>query len=275
MRTSEWIQIGFAVVLAAASWIQPLPARRRLVTTALAFIAIIAILAARASASFLSPAYVATLRDWLTAALMLVPYWQTGQFFSGPNEKIQARLMELDQRWFPHIASASGTSRGFIALSLEIAYLFCYPLVPCGLAVLYVAGLRQDVSIFWWVVLISTYLCYAITPFVRALPPRSIGKAASVPPSANSGRAVNRWVLQHGSIHAISFPSAHVASALSVALVLLWFTPIAGVVFLVIAIWISVAAVVGRYHYALDVFLGAATALIVFILSYAFMHGRL
>jgi hypothetical protein len=56
-----------------------------------------------------------------------------------------------------------------------------------------------------------------------------------------------------------------VASAFGVALVLLRFSPPIGLVFFVIAIWISLGAVIGRYHYALDVILGAATALIVFL----------
>lgn len=272
MRTSEWIQIGFAIILALAAWIRPLPIRRRLVTTVLAITAIVAIVAARSSVYFLAPTYVSAIRDWLTAALMLVPYWQTGQFFLGPNENIQTRLLALDQKWLPHIVSASGTSRTLIGQSLEIAYLFCYPLVPLGLAVLYVAGLRSYVSIFWFIVLISTYICYAITPFVPALPPRSIGKEQPSHSQSNRGRIINRWVLQHGSIHAISFPSAHVASALSVALVLLWLVPAAGLVFLVVSIWIAVAAVVGRYHYALDVLLGAITALSVFVASYAYLR---
>lgn len=272
MRTSEWIQIGFAIILALAAWIRPLPIRRRLVTTVLAVTAIVAIVAARTSAYFLAPTYVSAIRDWLTAALMLVPYWQTGQFFLGPNENIQTRLLALDQKWLPRIASASGTSRTLIGQSLEIAYLFCYPLVPLGLATLYMAGLRSYVNIFWFVVLISTYVCYAITPFVPALPPRSIGKEQPSRSQSNRGRIINRWVLQHGSIHAISFPSAHVASALSVALVLLWLVPAAGLVFLAVSIWIAVAAVLGRYHYALDVLLGAITALSVFVASYAYLH---
>lgn len=271
MRTSEWIQISFAVILAIAAWMHPLPTRRRLVTTWLALLAVAAIIAARSSAYFLPPAYVSVIRDWLTAALMLVPYWQTGQFFLKPNEDIQSKLAALDHRWFPRIAAASGTSRTRIGLSLEVAYLFCYPLVPLGLAVLYLAGMRDDVPTFWFIVLISTYICYAITPFVPALPPRSIGKTEAVSPAANRGRNLNRWVLKHGSIHAISFPSAHVASALSVALVLLWLVPLAGVAFLLVSFWIAIAAVTGRYHYALDVFLGAATALVVFIASYAYL----
>ncbi len=44
MRTSEWIQIGFAVMLAVAAWIeplffQPLPVRRRWNITLLAILA--------------------------------------------------------------------------------------------------------------------------------------------------------------------------------------------------------------------------------------------
>jgi hypothetical protein len=49
--------------------------------------------------------------------------------------------------------------------------------------------------------------------------------------------------------------------------VLLMVSPTIGLVFLVIAIWISLGAVIGRYHYALDVLLGAATALTVFLFS--------
>ena len=74
---------------------------------------------------------------------------------------------------------------------------------------------------------------------------------------------MNLWILKYGSIQAISFPSAHVASALAVSLVLLRFVPIAGVIFLAVSFWIGVAAVVGGYHYAIDVLLGAAIALVV------------
>ena len=57
----------------------------------------------------------------------------------------------------------------------------------------------------------------------------------------------------------------------AVALVLLRFTPVFGLIFLFISIWISLGAVVGRYHYALDVLLGAATALAVFLACYDYL----
>jgi membrane-associated phospholipid phosphatase len=81
----------------------------------------------------------------------------------------------------------------------------------------------------------------------------------------------NRWILQHGSIHAISFPSAHVASTCAVSLVLLHFMPLIGLAFLFVSVWIAIGAVVGRYHYALDVLLGAATALGVFAACYSYL----
>ena len=158
-----------------------------------------------------------------------------------------------------------------IGFLLEVAYLFCYPLVPLSLLTLYIAGLRGKVHKLWLVVLVSTYVCYAVTPLVPSLPPRSlIGGQADVSVTAedtNKGRTINRWILKHGSIHAISFPSAHVASAVAIALVFLRYSLPLGVIFLVVAVLISLGAVAGRYHYALDVLLGAATACAVYLAS--------
>ncbi len=179
MRTSEWIQIGFA-----SSWrprpgssrffLIPLPVRRRWTITLLALVPWAVVSLARATAGFLPPLYVSTLRDWLTAGLFLVPYWQTGQFFQAPNHRIEQRLMAFDRWLMPRAAATSGTSRTGFGMVLEIAYLFCYPLVPLGLLALYAVGQRNHAAGFWLVVLVSTYLCYAITPFVPAYPPRDL-----------------------------------------------------------------------------------------------------
>ncbi|HMD19193.1 MAG TPA: phosphatase PAP2 family protein [Alloacidobacterium sp.] len=234
MRTSEWIQTGFATILALAAWIRPLPAGRRWITTLLAAFAIIVVAVARFSTHVLTLRQASAFRDWLPVALMLVPYWQTGQFFTGPNEKIQKRLVEIDRWLFNLMPPIPGALGRFTRLSTEWAYMFCYPLVPLGLGVFYTLGLRQNTSAFWFIVLVSTYLCYAITPFVPALPPRSITTKQSAVAASNRGRVMNLWILKYGSIQAISFPSAHVASALAVSLVLLRFVPIAGLVFLVV-----------------------------------------
>lgn len=274
MRTSEWIQAGFATILALAAWIAPLTVRRRWTITWLAAFAILSIALARLSEYILTPAGASILRDWLPVPLTLVPYWQTGQFFQGPNEKIQAWLVESD-RWLLNLLSRSGLTFGRLArLSMEWAYMLCYPLVPLGLATLYAFGFRRGAGTFWFFVLAPTYLCYAITPFFPALPPRNLGRERTDPSSSSSqvlrkSRVFNLWILRHGSIQAISFPSAHVAAALAVSLVLFHYVPIAGEVFLVIAVWIAIAAVVGRYHYAIDVVLGAAITAIVFLAWHA------
>ena len=273
MRISEWIQSGFPVLLALAAWITPraLPRVRRLTITALAFVAVIVVWAALSICPHLLPETASIVRDWLPVPLFLIPYWQTGQFFVRPNAAIERRLLAIDERLLPGIANKAGTDRTGVGLFLETAYLFCYPLVPLGLVAVYITGLREKAGSFWFVVLVGTYLCYAMTPFVPALPPRSLGGLGeAVDKSANKGRIFNRWILRHGSIHAISFPSAHAASAFAVAFVLLRYSLPAGLIFLLIAIAISLGAVIGRYHYALDVLLGAVVSLGVFLASYRF-----
>jgi membrane-associated phospholipid phosphatase len=238
--------------------------RRRLNITFLALFALVGVALARASAYFLPSVASSILRDWMPVVITLVPYWQTGQFFIGPNDKIQAWLVASERRVFS-ILSRSGWKIGYAAhLSMVWAYMFCYPIVPLGLAVLYFAGLRQQADTYWLLVLTPTYLCYGITPFFPAFPPRSLDNSPTPAPPRTKSRIFNLWISKHGSIQAISFPSAHVASALGAALMLLHYVPVAGAVFLVISIWIAVAAVVEGYHYTIDVVLGAALSLIVY-----------
>jgi len=268
MRTYEWILAGFPAILAIVAWIYPLASRRRWIITGLGVFAIVAVALTRCSAHLLSPVHSSILRDWMPVALMIVPYWQTGRFFTGPNEKIQAWLLASDRWLFDRAAWTGSLFGSFARLSMEWAYALCYPLVPLGLAALCEAGLRRHAGTFWFLVLVPTYICYAITPFVPALPPRSLD-AGRISSSSTKSRGFNLWILRYGSIQAISFPSAHVASSLAVALVLIHYLPLAGSIFLVVALWIAVGAVVGRYHYAIDVVLGAAVTLAVFLAWYA------
>ena len=264
MRTSEWIQAGFAAILAVAAWIVPLARRRRLNITLLALFALVGVAIARASKFFLGPVSTSIFRDWMPVAITLVPYWQTGQFFIQPNERIQAWLVASERR-VSSVFSRIGWKVPYAAhLSMEWAYSFCYPIVPLGLAVLYFAGVRQYADTYWLLVLTPTYLCYAITPFFPAFPPRSLDNSPAPTPPRSKSRTFNLWISKHGSIQAISFPSAHVASALGASLVLLHYVPVAGAIFLAISFWIAVGAVVGGYHYTIDVVLGAVVPLVVY-----------
>jgi hypothetical protein len=271
MRASEWIQGGFASAIAISAWLIPLPRQRRLTIGLLALCALVGIGLSRLSACLLAPLPSAILRDWLPVFITLIPYWQTGQFFTGRDKKIEAWLGDWDRR-LSELLSWTGSRTSFwtewkfgqaVRLSMEWAYSLCYPIVPLGLGTLYIGGLRRDADVYWLLVLVPTYICYTITPFFPALPPRSLVEQSQT--SRTKSRRFNLWILKLGSIQAISFPSAHVASALGASLAVWHYLPLAGVVFLLISFWIAVAAVAGGYHYALDVVLGAVLSIAVYL----------
>jgi membrane-associated phospholipid phosphatase len=267
MRVAEWIQIAFFSILVLAAWRRPLARRRRLRVTAFATLAIGAILGARFMFYFAPPYFSSVVRDWLPAALLLVPYWQIGEFFTGPNQTVQARLAAFDQSFFRtlHIQPAKASIGTLSGLYMELVYLLVYPLIPLGLAALYISGLRDHSDYYWVVVLVATYICFAVTPFMPALPPRVLTGYDRFEMPPNSVRALNQWVLRHGSIQAITFPSAHVAASSAAALVLLRLESRVGLIFLWVALSIAVATVVGGYHYAADVLFAFLVAVLVFV----------
>ena len=264
MRSSEWIQIAFAFGIGLLAWMRPLETRRRLRIAMLAVIVPAAILTARFAFHGFAGSVV---RDWLPAALLLIPYWQAGQFFTGPDERIQKWLAQTDERVLRVFRRIVGSSenRGW-ARYFETAYLMCYPLVPIGLAALYLRHHRAAADFYWIVVVLASDICFAVTIFVPAMPPRLVpAGTAELQVAANEVRKLNLEVLNRGSIQAITFPSAHVASTMAVALVLARFLPMTGAIFLVVAVSIAIGAFLGRYHYFLDVALGAIEAVIIFL----------
>lgn len=272
IRIAEWIQLIFVTLFMVAAWVCRLEPRRRFRVSALGLIAITAIIVSRYSGRWISPPAYSVLRDWLPAALLLVPYWQVGQFFSSADRGTQYRLAAFDHRCFavlgivPQAISINPT----LAMYLQLAYVMVYPLIPLGLVALYANGLQLHVDEYWLVVLPATYLCFTITLFVRALPPRLIPGYPTFRIPATRFGTLNREILNRASIQAITFPSAHVASAVAAALVLLRLEIWIGLIFLWIAISIAVATVVGGYHYAADVLFAAVIATVVFGINLCF-----
>jgi hypothetical protein len=263
MRAPEWIQIGFTIGLALFAWTRPLELRRRGHIALLAGAAVAAILVARFA---FPPRISVVLRDWLPAALLLFPYWQAGQFFTGANRRIEQRLGRTDKRildWMGRHGLRATESRwtGF----LELAYLMCYPVAPLGLGVLYLWRQRSAADFYWMVVLLASDICFVATVFVPAMPPRALEAGSSSEAVRGNVRRMNFAVLNRGSIQAITFPSAHVASTAASGLVLIRYVPVAGVALLVVAAGVAAGAFVGRYHYFLDVVAGAGLALGVFL----------
>ena len=64
-----------------------------------------------------------------------------------------------------------------------------------------------------------------------------------------------------------TFPSGHAAGSFAVALAVIGVLPVTGVVFLVLALSIAVACVVGRYHYVVDVIAGIGLAVAIWAVA--------
>jgi hypothetical protein len=271
MRAAEWIHIVVFSFFVSLAWIRALPARRRAKVTVIG----VAGLSATMIAAFLLPRVmpalaVSVVRDWLPAALVLLVYWQAGEFFMKADQRFQERLERIDARmaapllrWLSHNRAGR-----WIAAYLELAYLLCYPMIPMSVGALYVLRLGRHADSFWTVVLISTYLSYGALPFLQTLPPRMLEEPWLEPLPLTPVRRLNLWLLRHASIHANTFPSAHVASSTGAALVLMSLAPWpVWLVFLALAAGIAVGTFAGRYHFAADAVAGSGVAAIVFVIT--------
>ena len=250
----------------------PLGRSRRIRVTSLALAAIAAIALSQLLRRWVTSAGSSMIQDWLPVLLMLVPYWQVGQFFQGADAATQERLGTFDRRLFRRLGiQPSETSLGTgITTYFQLAYVLVYPMIPLGMGALYFARMRGAVDFYWVVVLLSVNISFVITLFVAALPPRLVPDAERFALPTTKLGIFNRVILNRASIQAITFPSAHVASAMAAALVLLRVEVWIGAVFLWIALSIAVATVVCGYHYAADVLLAIAIAILVFVLTSRF-----
>jgi len=276
LHIAEWIQLIFVTVLAVTSWFFSLGRSRQIRVTALALIAVAAIALSQWLWRRLAPtASSSIVQDWLPVLLMLIPYWQIGEFFRGADATTQERLAAFDRRLFRWLGiQPSGISFGAgITTYFQLAYILVYPMIPLGLGALYFVGMRGAVDFYWVVVLLSINISFVITLFVSALPPRLLPDAERfILPRTILG-VFNRVILNRAGIQAITFPSAHVASAMAAALVLLRVETWIGAIFLWIALSIAMATVVCGYHYAADVLLAMAIAILVFGLTSRFFAG--
>jgi membrane-associated phospholipid phosphatase len=270
MRAAEWINILAFSCFAVLAWYRGLPAPRRAKVTAMGAVGLGATaIGAGILPRVLAPLPASVSRDWLPAALLLMVYWQAGQFFLRVDQDAQRKLLQLDRKIVePLLEGCSRSASGSWFLTyLELAYLFCYPLVPLSLGAVYLLRARDHADHFWAVVLVATYACYAMVPFVQTLPPRMLAERDGAQPPSGRVRRFNLWLLRRASIQANTFPSAHVASSLACALVLLRLDLRVGLTFLLVAISIALGAVAGRYHYAADAIVGAVVALAVFLVQ--------
>jgi hypothetical protein len=196
--------------------------------------------------------------------LLLIGYWTSGRLFVAPRPSHEAALVWLD-RQLDVQAVARRTPRALAEL-LEAAYAGVYLLIPLALLVRLESFSAPAPDAFWTVVLVTDYLCFAVLPWVQTRPPRALERGD---PWASTIRRFNLRVLGATSIRVNTFPSGHAAEAFAAGLVVVGAHPFVVVLMFMGAAGVSAGAVLGRYHYAIDVLTGWGVALAVFLVVMA------
>jgi len=193
--------------------------------------------------------------------VLVTGYWLSGLLFVRPDVGLERWLIEMDDRVLRRTGILDAYERSPRALHefIELSYLLVYPAVPAGAATLLVSGRTADLDRFWTVVLLAEFACYGMLPWLQTRPPRVLEPA---PPAARHTllRRLNLQIAGRASIQVNTVPSGHAAGAFAAALAIMSAQIEAGIVFLAVAVSISVATVLGRYHYAVDTALGVAVA---------------
>ena len=106
MRAAAWINLVFFCSFMALAWLRPLTKRRRVKASILGTVALSATLVVQWLHVVLPPLAVSVIRDWLPAGLLLVAYWQAGQFFARPNQAFQAQLLRFDAKLLKSVSKS-------------------------------------------------------------------------------------------------------------------------------------------------------------------------
>jgi membrane-associated phospholipid phosphatase len=197
---------------------------------------------------------------------LLVGYWLPALLVHAPDGRFEQRLLRFDNALFGAEGLARFEQRAPRALVeyLELAYLLCYAVVPAGFAILVIAGHGDDaIDRFWSVVLLASFMCYGMLPWLPTRAPRAVGPPQAAPRS--SIRRLNLAVLNRASVQWNTFPSGHTAASLATAFAVGSDMPGAGCALGLIALSIATGSIVGRYHYAADALAGALAAVLAFV----------
>ena len=252
-----WIALAYAAYLTLVSFVRPEFTRARLPS----LVGVLA-LGVLSLAPALDPRG-AVGGVILPSLILLAGYKVSGLFFVRVDFPIEEGLLALDQR----ILGRSGILDRFrraprwLSEGLELTYLLVYPALPAGAVILAVGGQPRDVDQYWSMVLLAGFLAYGALPWIQTRPPMLL----ETQPATRQGpiRRLNQFLAAHASIRANTIPSGHAAAAFAAAFAIGAVLPVAGAVFLVLAASLTIASVLGRYHYTLDSALGVFVAVVI------------
>lgn len=256
VRSSEWVSFVYFGYLAGVCWLRPLPASRRLLVTGASAVLGVTIWAVASGA----PSFV---RDWTPLLYIAAGYYLTGRLFVRPSVMLESWLLAWDRRLFGDPVRRFLAWPAWVVTYLEIVYVFCFLLLPGGYAALAATGRSALADHYWTMVTAAEFAAFAPLSVFQTRPPWGIEAKPRL--ARESVHRLAGYMSRNATIGVNTFPSGHVAGSLAVALGVVGTMPIAGGVLLALATSISLACVVGRYHYAVDVVAGAAVAAAVWI----------
>jgi len=261
VETWQAVALAYVSYLATVSFVRPEFARARpslLIASAVAWSAY-----AAAGDARLSP----VLQIVIPSLVLLGGYWLSGLLFVRPDIRLERWLLSIDDRVLIRTGMLDAYNRSPRAVRdfFELSYLLVYLAVPAGATTLVLLGHTDHVNTFWTVVLLAEFVCYGMLPWLPTRPPRVL--EASTSTRIDGVRRLNLRIANRASIQVNTLPSGHAAGAFATALVVMSLAPAAGLAWLLLALSISIATVVGRYHYVADSLLGALVAIAVWAIA--------
>ena len=258
---AEWIAAGFFVYLVVLAGFLEMAGhrRRRIVMVGLACVTLIVVMSQLPPWPALRIA-----REWLPSIYLLQGYWLCGLFFRRPMLSFERRLLGIDQMVLDVSGIAALSRRGprWVLEYFELAYLTVYPYIPATFGLFLWLGDRQASDRFWTTVLVAGLGAYGMLPLIQTRPPRTIEPSHPLDDRDVAVRRLNLQVLDRASVQVNTFPSGHASTAMAAALAVATVDLGWGLGLLALATSITLATVVGRYHFVVDSVLGVALGLV-------------
>jgi membrane-associated phospholipid phosphatase len=251
VRSSEWIALLYFLYLAVVCWLRPMQPSRRLLVTSVS-------LGLAATIHTVASAAPPLVRDWTPFLYVAVAYYLTGRLFVKPSETLEAWLLGWDRQLLGDPTTRFAHWPGWLVAYLDIVYMSCFLLLPGGFAILAATGHSTQANHYWTMVLAADLGAFAPLSVFQTRPPWMLEQ-----PPALADTAVHRlasYMVRNATIGVNTFPSGHVAVSVAAAVAVLGSLPLIGGVLLALAASVSVACIVGRYHYVIDVLAGAVLA---------------
>jgi membrane-associated phospholipid phosphatase len=260
VRVSEWVAVVYFGYLLLVAAIRP-PWPRRFAAAVWSTLTVALVVAV---GSLPDARLTRIVRDWAPAVSLVSGYWVSGMYFVAPMPDVERRLLTFDEWLLGDRGGARVIDRipSFVLELLEFAYFGCFLFVPGAFLTLVWLGYASVADRFWTLVLLGELGSFGMLPWIQTRPPRTLETDGAIDRRPLLLRRLNRFMVRTTSIQVNTFPSGHVAGSLATAIAVSEVLPSLAPWMLGAAILISVATVIGRYHYAADAVAGALLTLV-------------